>query len=73
MNQDKNNNPVTGNRLAWRLDEIAKETGLSVQFLRKEIRNKNLKATRLGRCVLVTSRDLNSYLHANREEQRPYH
>lgn len=49
-------------RLAWRVEEIARETGLSIQFLRKEIRNKNLKAKKKGRCVLVLEEDLRQYL-----------
>lgn len=49
-------------RLAWRIEEIARETGLSIQFLRKEIRNENLKAKKKGRCVLVLDADLRQYL-----------
>jgi hypothetical protein len=56
------NNKKSITRLAWRLEEIANETGLSIQFLRKEIRNNNLKAQKKGRCVLVLDADLRNYL-----------
>jgi len=51
-------------RLAWRIEEIAKKTGLSVQFLRKEIRNGNLKAQKKGRCILVLESELRNYLES---------
>jgi excisionase family DNA binding protein len=57
-----NDNHKNVNRLAWRIEEIAKETGLSVQFLRKEIRNGNLKAQKKGRCVLVLDEEVRNYL-----------
>jgi hypothetical protein len=50
------------NRLAWRLDEVSGATGLSIPFLRKEIRNLRLKARKRGRCVIVMDSDLQSYL-----------
>jgi hypothetical protein len=55
---------VTVTRLAWRLEDISRETGLSVPFLRKEIRNKKLRMKRKGRCVLVLDADLKAYLAA---------
>ncbi len=51
-------------RLAWRLDEIAGSTGLSIPFLRKEIKNHNLKAKKRGRCVIVMDCDLQIYLES---------
>ena len=51
-------------RLAWRLEEIAESTGLSIPFLRKEIRNLNLRAKKRGRCVIVMDSDLKAYLDA---------
>jgi len=50
------------NRLAWSLTEIAKQTGLSVSFLRKEIRDGNLIIKRFGRRILVRDEDLRLYL-----------
>ena len=50
-------------RLAWRLWEIAKSTGLSEQFLRKEIAHKRLSAKRAGRTIIVLNCDLLDYLN----------
>lgn len=49
-------------KLAWPLQEIAKQTGLSVPFLRKEIRNGNLKCRKFGARVLVLDQELHRYL-----------
>ena len=50
-------------KLAWSLIEISKQTGLSVSFLRKEIRAGRLPIKRFGRRVLVLDADLNAYLN----------
>lgn len=57
-------------RLAWRIEEIAKETGLSTQFLRKEIKRNNLKAKKRGRCVLVLNSDLQKYLNEGEDNEK---
>jgi hypothetical protein len=49
-------------RLAWRLDEIAKATGLSVAFLRKQDRESKLPTKRVGGAVLVLDSDLRRWL-----------
>lgn len=49
-------------RLSWRIDEIAKATGLSSQFIWKQIRLDKLKVRKIGRCVLVLDEDLKMYL-----------
>ena len=49
-------------RLAWGLADIAKQTGLSVSFLRKEIKAGRLSVRRFGRRVLVRDEDLRLYL-----------
>jgi excisionase family DNA binding protein len=49
-------------KLAWSLIEISKQTGLSVSFLRKEIRAGRLPIKRFGRRILVLDADLNAYL-----------
>ncbi len=49
-------------RLAWGLSDIAKQTGLSVSFLRKEIKAGRLSVRRFGRRVLVRDEDLRLYL-----------
>lgn len=53
---------VTQGRLAWSIAEIANRTGLSIGFVRKEIRAGRLAARRAGRRVLVLDRDLQLYL-----------
>jgi len=45
-------------RLAFSLDEIAERTSLSRSFLKKEIRNGNLRIKHFGRRVVVLSDDL---------------
>jgi len=51
-------------RVAWSLAEIAKQTGLSVGFLRNEVRAARLPVRKFGRRVLVLTDDLRSYLDA---------
>ncbi len=50
------------NRLSWRVDEVAKATGLSSQFIWKQITLDKLKVRKIGRCVLVLDEDLKIYL-----------
>ena len=45
-------------RLAWGLNEISECTGLSVAFLRAEVRAGRLPIRRFGRRVLVRDEDL---------------
>jgi|ERR1044072_3296485 excisionase family DNA binding protein len=52
----------TSQRIAWGLYEIAKATGLSLAFLRNEVRAGRLPVRRFGRRVLVRNEDLESYL-----------
>lgn len=59
MKIEKENNST---RLSWRIDEIAKATGLSSQFIWKQIRLDKLKVRKIGRCVLVLDEDLKIYL-----------
>jgi len=54
---------VTENiRMAWSLADIARATGLSVNFLRYEVRRGNLIVRRFGRRVLVGDQELRRYL-----------
>ena len=53
---------VTSRRLAWSIAEVASSTGLSIGFVRKEIRAGRLAARRAGRRVLVLDDDLKRYL-----------
>jgi len=59
------NYPIT-DRLAYAIEEVSQATGLSASFLRLEITRGNLKATRAGRRVLITSVELQRYLHPER-------
>lgn len=49
-------------RIAWSLADIAKATGLSVGFLRNEVRAERLPVRRFGRRLLVRDDDLQMYL-----------
>ena len=52
----------TTERVAWSLREIANATGLSLGFLRNEVRRGVLRVKRFGRRVLVLDEDLKVYL-----------
>jgi len=49
-------------RFAWGLREVSECTGLSVAFLRAEVRAGRLLVRRFGRRVLVRDEDLKDYL-----------
>jgi hypothetical protein len=49
-------------RLAYRVDEFARMSGLSPNFVRLEIARKNLDAFRRGRCVLIPAAAGERYL-----------
>ena len=53
---------LTKSKMAWSLEEISNFTGLSVAFLRNEIRAKRLPFKKFGRRVLILHEDLQSYL-----------
>jgi excisionase family DNA binding protein len=53
---------LTKSRMAWSLEEISNFTGLSVAFLRNEIRGRRLPFKKFGRRVLILDEDLQSYL-----------
>jgi hypothetical protein len=50
------------NRITWSLADISDATGLSVNFLRYEIRGGNLAIRKFGRRVLVRDEDLRDYI-----------
>jgi hypothetical protein len=58
---------LTANRLSWRLDQLAKATGLSVPFLRKEARYGRLKTRKIGAAVIVLDRDVKEFLTGETE------
>lgn len=49
-------------RIAWSLADIATRTGLSLGFLRNEVRAARLPVRKFGRRVLVLDSDLRRYL-----------
>ena len=49
-------------RVAWRLSELASSSGLSLSFIRKEIRNGRLAVRRAGAAVLVLDAEFRRYL-----------
>ena len=53
---------VSTQRIAWSLADIAEQTGLSLGFLRNEVRATRLPVRRFGRRVLVLDEDLRRYL-----------
>ncbi len=53
---------VTEQRIAWSLADISKQTGLSLGFLRNEVRAARLPVRKFGRRVLVLDEDLRRYL-----------
>lgn len=68
MKSDNNTKANAIVKLAWRLDEAAAATGLSIQFLRKEVRANKLKTQRLGRCVVILDKELKRYLEGTTNE-----
>jgi len=59
---------ATQSRLAYGLDEVAQQTGLSTAFLRKEARAGNLKTKKFGARRLVLNEDLEAYLKGENED-----
>jgi excisionase family DNA binding protein len=57
----------TSPRMAWGLGEISEYTGLSLAFLRAEVRAGRLPVRRFGRRVLVRNADLQAYLDRGSE------
>jgi excisionase family DNA binding protein len=61
---------LPGLRLTWSLAEISEHTGLSVGFLRAEVRARRLPVRRFGRRVLVKNDDLQAYLDHGSERPK---
>ncbi len=62
-------NVTQSDRIAWSLAEIAKQTGLSLGFLRNEVRAARLPVRKFGRRVLVLDGDLRAYLARGSERK----
>lgn len=56
---------LTNDRRGYSPKEIASQVGVSVSFVRKEIRSGRLRACKLGRRVVVLNQDLDEYLHGH--------
>ncbi len=54
---------ITSHRIAWSVLEISETTGLSVGFLRNEVRSGRLPTRKFGRRVLILDEDLRRYLN----------
>lgn len=66
---------VTIRGVAWSLAEISEATGLSIGFLRNDVRRGALPTRKFGRRVLVLDEDLRSYLiqgSTKNEEDAPH-
>lgn len=53
---------TTSQRMAWGLGEVAEFTGLSLAFVRNEVRAGRLPFRRFGRRILIRDEDLQKYL-----------
>jgi excisionase family DNA binding protein len=56
-------------RLTWGLSEVSESRGLSLVFLRAEVRAGRLPVRRFGRRVLVRDEDLKTYLSNGSERE----
>jgi hypothetical protein len=56
------------NRLSWRLDQLARASGLSIPFLRKEARFGRLKTRKVGAAVIVLDEDARRFLAGDEAE-----
>lgn len=63
---------ITTHRVAWSLQDISRATGLSLSFLRNDVRRGVLRVKRFGRRVLVLDEDLKAYLSegSNKEDDQ---
>jgi excisionase family DNA binding protein len=60
--------PVAPIRLAYSFAELARMLPVTSAFLRREVARGRLRATRLGRRVVVLSADLNQYLEGGQRD-----
>ncbi len=49
-------------KLGWTLDELARSLGVSVPFIRLEVKRGRLRAAHLGRRVVVLDSEVHRYL-----------
>jgi hypothetical protein len=60
---------VTQKRIAWSLADISEATGLSLGFLRNDVRRGALRIKKFGRRVLVLDSDLRAYLNRGEPDE----
>lgn len=60
---------ITKERIAWSLGDISEATGLSLGFLRNDVRRGALRIRKFGRRVLVLDSDLKTYLNQGSDHQ----
>ena len=54
-------------KVSWTLLEIAEATGLSLSFIRYEVKRGNLPIKKFGRRILVLNQDFNNYMENGSE------
>lgn len=54
----------TGTKLSYRVSELAEATGFSIEFVRKQIREKKLSARKVGDAVIVLKEDVDRWLNS---------
>ena len=59
----KNDTPKPQRR-SFRIPEVAETTGLSEGMIKKKIREGELRATHVGRAVIILAEDLEAWLKA---------
>jgi len=59
-------------KLGWTLDELARSLGVSVPFIRLEVKRGRLKAAHLGRRVVVLDTEVRRYLVQASESDRSW-
>ncbi len=71
----KSQEDVMTNKIAYSVEEVSKQTTLSMAFLRNEIRAGKLKVKRYGRRVLIFKDDFMNYLNEgeNKDEKWKSH
>ena len=65
----KSQEDVMTNKIAYSVEEVSKQTTLSMAFLRNEIRAGKLKVKRCGRRVLILKDDFMNYLNVRRKQR----
>lgn len=63
MTQPSTKNLISGTKRGYDLKTLADQYSVSVAFIRKEIRESRLKATRLGSRVIILQENWENYLY----------